>query len=207
MPQALVGLLMQIGISQLAATAIATAITIGASMLLQSIFGPGRPKPSDQQQNIRVAVGSRKRHYGIVCTGGQETFIESRNGTIVKIVTLGTGEETEILEHKINDQKVTVVGGTITDAKFHGAVHIYTRLGTDDQTAIGEVTAVCPEWTADHRQRGCAVAAIVGDPVKQKIFGEVYNGQIPQYTQTRKAAKLYDPRKDSTMVIGMTEAG
>lgn len=95
-----------------------------------------------------------------------------------------------------------MVDGTITDAKFHGAVHIYTRPGADDQTAIAEVTAVCPEWTADHRQRGCALAAVIGDPVKQKIFGEVYNGQIPQYTQTRKAAKLYDPRKDSTMVIG-----
>ncbi|ALJ14275.1 hypothetical protein [Sphingopyxis macrogoltabida] len=202
MPQALTAWLVKIGLTQLAATLISTAVTIGASMLLNSIFGPGRPKPSDQQQNIRIAVGSRKRHYGIVCTGGQESFIESRNGTIVKIVTLGTGEETEILEHKINDQVVTVVGGTVTDAKFHGALHIYTRLGTDDQTAIGEVTAVCPEWTADHRQRGCSLAAIIGDPVKQSKFGEVYNGQIPQYTQTRKAAKLYDPRKDSTMVIG-----
>ncbi|PAL20231.1 hypothetical protein [Sphingopyxis sp. GW247-27LB] len=202
MPQALIGFLVQIGLSQLAATLVATVVTIGASMLLNALFGPSRPKPSDQQQNIRVAVGSRKRHYGIVCTGGQETFYESRNGTIAKVVTLGTGEEDQILEHKINDQKVTVVGGTITDAKFRGAVHIYTRSGTDDQTAIAELTAKFPEWTADHRQRGCAHAAIIGDPVKQKYFGEVYNGQIPQYTQTRKAAKLYDPRKDSTMVIG-----
>ena len=207
MPQALTAWLVKIGLSKLVATLITTAVTIGASMLAQKLFGPSRPKPSDGQQNIRVAIGSRTRHYGIVCTGGQETFYESRDGTIGKVVTLGTGEETEILEHKINDQVVTVVGGTITDARFHGAVHIYTRSGTDDQTAIGELTAKFAEWTADHRQRGCAHAAIIGDPVKQKIFGEVYNGQIPMYTQTRKAAKLYDPRKDSTAVIYDDGAG
>ncbi|WP_432769817.1 MAG: hypothetical protein HEQ22_03455 [Sphingopyxis sp.] len=207
MPQALTAWLVQIGLSQLAAALVTTAVTIGASILANSLFGPSRPKPSDGQQNIRVAIGSRKRHYGIVCTGGQETFYESRNGTIAKVVTLGTGEESDILEHKINDQVVTVVGGTITDAKFHGAVHIHTRSGTNDQTAISELTAKFPEWTANHRQRGCSLAAIIGDPVKQKIFGEVYNGQIPLYTQTRKAAKLYDPRKDSTAVIYDDGAG
>ena len=206
MPQALGLLIVQIA-TVVGPSLLTAAITIGATILVNSLFGPSRPKPSDGQQNIRVAVGSRKRHYGIVCTGGQISFIESRGGTLVIIVTLGTGEEAEILEHKINDQIVSVVGGTITDARFHGAVHIYTRLGTDDQTAIGEVTAICPEWTAAHRQRGCALAAIIGDPVKSKHFSEVYNGQIPQYTQTRKAAKLYDPRKDSTMVIGWEAVG
>lgn len=170
-------------------------------------IGPKGPKPSDGQQTSRNALASRRRYYGIVNSGGTLSFLESRNGTLGIVVTLGTGEDSEILEHKINDNVVTVSGGTVTEASYRGALHIYTRMGTADQTAIGEVTAKFPEWTSDHRQRGCAHAAIIGDPVKQKYFSEVYNGQMPQYTQTRKASKLYDPRKDSTMVIGTDGAG
>lgn len=161
-------------------------------------IGPPRPKPSDGQQVTRQSVGSRKRHYGIVHTSGQMTFLESSDGTLGQVLTLGTGEEGEVLEHRIGDKVVTVVAGTVTDARYRGAIHIYTRSGDDDQTAIGELTAKFPQWTADHRQRGCAHAAIISDPVKQKHFSEVFNGQMPAYTQVRKAALVYDPRKDST---------
>lgn len=187
--------------------AVTIGFTVGVNALVNAIFGPNRPKPSDGQQVISTAVGSRRRHYGIVCTGGQSSFRESRNGVFGEVVTLGTGREGDILEHKINGKVVNVVGGTITDASFHGAVHIYTRSGTDDQTAIGELTAKFPEWTVDHRQLGCAHAAIIGDPVKQTLFSEVYNGQRPEYSQTRKTAFLYDPRLDSTMIIGADAAG
>ena len=53
MPQALIGFLVQIGLSQLAATLVATVVTIGASMLLNALFGPSRPKPlSSRPQGI-----------------------------------------------------------------------------------------------------------------------------------------------------------
>ncbi|MFX8895289.1 hypothetical protein ABTM96_19345, partial [Acinetobacter baumannii] len=92
-----------------------------------------------------------------VHTGGVLTFEESSNGTLGLVVTLGTGEEAEILEHRINDKAVTLDGsGTVTQASYHGAVHIYTRPGSDSQTAISQMTAKFPQWTSAHRQRGCA---------------------------------------------------
>ncbi|MFZ5748786.1 MAG: hypothetical protein ACOY45_14170 [Pseudomonadota bacterium] len=210
MPQAIGVWLLSVGISGLAATLITTAVTIGltigANMLFAAVFGPSRPKPSDGQQNVRGSVGSRKRHYGIVHTGGQETFFESRNGTLATVVTLGTGEESEILEHRINDKVVTVDGtGKVTDASFHGAVYIHTRPGSPDQTAIGELTAKFPEWTPAHRQRGCAHAVVLAGPVKQEHYSEAYNNQRPQYTQVRKAVKIYDPRLDSTAIVGFAD--
>lgn len=182
-------------------TAVLTvAITYGMNAGLNALFAPARPKPSDGQQVQRQAVGSRKRHYGIVCTAGLLSFFESRNGTLAMTITLGTGEESEILEHKINDKVVSLdSAGTVLDTKYRGAIHVYTRLGSDDQTAISQLTAQFPEWTVNHRQRGCAHAAIICDPVKQKYFSQVYNSQMPSYTQTRKAVKLYDPRKDSSI--------
>lgn len=182
-----------------ATTVLSLAISVGLSMLTHAIFGPSRPKPSDGQQVVRSAVSSRRRHYGIVHTGGVLTFLESSGGTLGQVVTLGTGEEGEILEHRINDNVVTVSAGTVSEPSYHAAVHIYTRSGGDDQTAISELTAKFSQWTGSHRQRGCAHAAIISDPVDQDRFSEVYNGQMPQYTQVRRAAKLYDPRKDPTL--------
>ncbi|MBV2147878.1 fibronectin type III domain-containing protein [Sphingobium sp. AS12] len=203
MPQALaLAIVTAVGATGVAATLITVAVNIalalGLSLLTNLLFGPKRPKPTDGQQIIRQAVGSRKRHYGIVHSAGQLSFLESSGGRLGMTLTLGTGEEAEILQHRINDKAVTVSGGTVTQSSFRGAVHIYTRQGTDDQTAVSQLTARFPQWTSAHRQRGCALAVIICDPVKQKYFSEVYSGQMPAYSQVRKAVKLYDPRKDST---------
>ncbi|WEK00588.1 MAG: hypothetical protein P0Y59_02535 [Candidatus Sphingomonas phytovorans] len=211
MPQAIAGFLIKLGVSKLiasiAAFVISVGIQVGASVLLNAIFGRGGAKPSDGQQNINEAVGSRFRRYGIVHSGGQRSFLESSAGRLGIVVTLGTGEESGILEHRINDKPVTVAGGTVTEPSFHNAVHIYTREGSDSQTAISELTARFPQWTSAHRQRGCAHAAIICDPVKQEYFNEVFNGQMPIYSQVRKGARLYDPRRDSTAVIHDDGAG
>lgn len=213
MPQAIAtAIIAAVGASGIAAAAITLAVsigfTLGVNALLQALFGPSRPKPSDGQVIFAGSTESRRGNIGIVHTGGLQSFKESADGTLAMVVTLGTSEEEEILEHRIHDQVVSVdASGTVTDASYRGALHIYTRSGADDQTAIAELTAKFPQWTSDHRQRGCPHAAIICDPVKQKHFSEVYKGREPVYTQVRKAWKLYDPRKDSTAVIGHDGAG
>jgi len=204
MPQVIAGaIIAAVGASGIAASLISIGVSLGFNALLKSVFGGNRPKPSDGQITVRGSIESRTRNYGIVHTGGLESFKESSEGTLGIVVTLGTGEETEILEHRINDKAVTVDGsGTVTDASYHGAVHIYTRPGSDTQTAISQVTSVFPQWTSNHRQRGCAIAALICDPVKQELFSEVYGGREPVYSQIRKAVKVYDPRKDSTFPGG-----
>lgn len=208
MPQLLAAAIVTaVGATGVAAAAITFAVSVGFSIgvnaLLGAVFGPSRAKPSDGQLTVRGSVQSRTRHYGIVHTGGVLTFEESSNGTLGLVVTLGTGEEAEILEHRINDKAVTLDGsGTVTQASYHGAVHIYTRPGSDSQTAISQMTAKFPQWTSAHRQRGCAHVALICDPVKQELFSEVYAGREPVYSQIRKAAKVYDPRKDSTFAGG-----
>lgn len=208
MPQVIAGaIIAAVGATGVGAALITIGVTVGFNMgvnaLLGAVFGPSRPRPSDGQITVRGSVQSRTRNYGIVHTGGVLTFEDSANGTLGLVVTLGTGEETEILEHRINDKPVTLDGsGTVTDASYHGAVHIYTRPGSDTQTAISELTAKFSQWTANHRQRGCAHAAIICDPVKQELFSEVYGGREPLYSQVRKAVKVYDPRKDSTFPGG-----
>lgn len=201
---AVTSLFSAVGITVSAATAfLSIGATIAVNTLLGALFGPSRPKPSDGQLTVRGSVQSRRRSYGIVHTGGLESFKDSSGGTLGIVITLGTGEESEILEHRINDQVVTLDGsGTVTQASYRGAVHIHTRPGSASQTAIAQLTAKFPQWTVNHRQRGCAHAALICDPVKQEHFSEVYNGREPAYTQVRKAVKVYDPRLDSTFPGG-----
>lgn len=205
MPQAIAAAIVAaIGATGIAATVITVAVnlavTLGLNFIAKAIFGSGVAKPSDGKQIIRESVASRRRHYGVVHVGGALSFYESRNGTLAMVITTGTGRISRIVEHRINGKAVAVgAGGVLSDAKFRGAIRVLTRLGTNDQTAISELSAIFPEWTADHRQRGCSLAALICAPVKDKYFAGVYEGnRQPEYTQVIEAALCYDPRKDST---------
>ncbi len=108
MPQAIVTFLVQLGVSAIVATVAAAIITVGIAVglnaLMKAVFGPKSPKPSDGQQNVNEAVGSRRRHYGIVCTGGQNSFTESGGGRLAIVVTLGTSRRNrDPGTRKIND--------------------------------------------------------------------------------------------------------
>lgn len=82
MPQAIAAAIITAlpGISALAAAAITAAVTIGftvgMSVLMNQLFGPSRPKPSDGQQTVRQSAGSRVRNYGIVHNGPGLSFLE-----------------------------------------------------------------------------------------------------------------------------------
>lgn len=215
MPQAIAGLIVAaVGLTGTAAAiataVIALAVTVGLNYIAMQVFGSGgTAKPSDGQRIIRVNVGSRIRHYGKVRVGGQLTFYESRNGTLYSLVTTSQGKLTAITEVLLNGKLVTVNGsGLVTDARFRGAVSVHNRMGSDDQTAYPQLTGIFSEWTTDHRQRGCGSVLVIARGVKSEDFSEVYEGnREPEPTITYETTAVYDPRKDSTAVIGYDEAG
>lgn len=197
-------------VAAIASAVIALAITVGLNALANSLFGGGGAgKPSDGQRVIRVNVGSRLRHYGKVRIGGQLTFYESRSGTLYSLITTSQGQLSAIAEVLLNGKVVTVNGaGLVTDARFKSAVSVHNRMGTDSQAAYSELTSVFSEWTADHRQRGCASILVIARGVKSEFFAEVYEGaREPEPTITYETTAVYDPRLDSTAIIGYTGGG
>lgn len=214
MPQAIATLVVSaLKIGGIAGAIAKAVITVGLSLGLnaaaQAIFGSGRQKPSDGQQIIRVSVGSRIRHYGRVRVAGQLTFYESRNGTLYSLITTGHGLIAQIVDYQLNGKGVTVNGsGLVTDSKFRGAVSIFHRLGSATQTAYSELTAAISEWTSNHRQRGCSSVLVVCRGIKPEHFSEVYEGnREPQATVTIDSSLVYDPRKDSTAIVGYDKDG
>lgn len=210
MPQAVAAWVVSaIGVTGVAATIVGAvvqlAVSIGLNALINSVFGKtNTPKPSDIQKVIRENVSSRVRHYGTVHVGGVLSFYESKDGTLYVVVTSGHGEIDSIVEHRLNNNLVTVDGsGVVQEAKYDGKIKIFTKLGTDDQTAYSELTAVFPEWDTDHRQRGCSNSLLMFGPVSSERFSDVYEGNTePAYTKVIKASKVYDPRLDSTVTGG-----
>jgi len=214
MPQFIAAIVAAIGLTGVAAS-IATAVlslalSVGLNALMNAVFGKGGTgKPSDGQKQVRVAVGSRVRHYGIVRVGGQLTFYESRNGNIYILTTTGHGRINAIIEYLINGKVVTVDGsGTVTSISYssggtHYPVKIHHRLGDPDQTAYSELSAIFSEWTSDHRQRGCSSILVIGEAVKSDFFSDVYDGgREPEGTITAETSLVYDPRLDDTAIIG-----
>ncbi len=233
MPAALgAWLVVNVGVSLLASEIIVAvveiAVTTGLSLAANALLGPNTPKPSDGQQIKKENVGSRYRHYGTVNFAGQLGFYEATSGTLHILLIQSQGRVGITHEHRINNYIVTLnSSGTVISSafpesagtdpdpdgdfdpnKYKQKIHIVTRDGTDDQTAIGELTSAFPAWTVNHRNRSCALAYIRADPVKSKDFSSVYDGgREPAYTRIMDGSFLYDPRKDSTAIIGYDEAG
>lgn len=212
MPQAIAAAIVTaIGLTGVAATiataVIALAISVGLSALATSIFGRGgTSKPSDVKQIKRVAVGSRVRHYGKVRVGGQLSFYESRNGTLYSLVTTGHGQINAVNEYLLNSKPVTVDGaGQVTSISYtkkgttRYPISMFSKLGTDDQTAYSQLTSVFAEWTTNHRQRGCSNVLVICAGVDSEFFSDVYEGsREPEPQVTMESSLVYDPRKDST---------
>lgn len=203
MPQLVAAVVAAVGITGTAATIATAALTMGLSYGLSQLARPKGPKPTDGQIITRQSIASRKRHYGQVMVGGTLAYHNSSGGTLGYIVTAGHGQIDSWIEHRINNEVVTIGGGgVVSTAKFEGALRIITREGDPDQTAIGEMSAIFGEWTADHRMRGCSAAAIIAAPVKQKKFAAVYDNREPEWLGALKGSRVYDPRLDSTRAGG-----
>lgn len=209
MPAAIAGAIVSaIGLTGTAALVVGTviqlAVSYGLNALVQSAFGPGQPKPSDVQRVVRQSVGSRVRHYGTVHTGGQLIFQESKNATLYSVVATGHGEISSILEHRLNNKVVVVNGsGLVTDTQYRDRISLFSKLGSTSQTAFSELTSVFPEWTADHRARGCSLSLMICRPESSESFGDVYEGnREPAYSRVIESTMVYDPREDSTQTGG-----
>lgn len=220
MPQALVALIVgAIGltgtIATIATAVITLAISVGLNAIANKIFGKGgTPKPSDGQRVVRVSVGSRIRHYGKVRVAGQITFYDSKGGTLYVLLTTGQGKISAITEYQLNGKAVTVDGsGRVTSLSYskrgtNYPVHIYSRDGSDSQSAYSQLTAAFSEWTTNHRQRGCSSILMTCDTVPSEFFSDVYAGnQEPEPSLIMETSLIYDPRKDSTQVVGRDGGG
>lgn len=190
------------GVAVSVGTVLTVSVGLGLTVIsaVQASRRTAAVKPSDGQQNIREAVGSRIRHYGRVRTGGQTFLFESKGGRLYFGVALGQGPVTALVQLYLNENPVTIDGaGNVTTFPYTKNGNVYSRLyidgGGPDQVANSVLLSELPEiWTANHRLRGQVYLLGVFDSAPQSIFNEVYPDGRPILNAVLDTTYLYDPR-------------
>lgn len=203
-PVGLVNVAVGVGaLGALGSAALQVGLSIGLSYLGSLLAPkPQAPKPSDVKTNIREPTQPRFRSYGLVRVGGVVAFLTAKGERFVKVVALGQGRINAVLEHWIDDNKVTIgsdgfyngdTAGTTYDG---GRLRIEYRLGDEVQAPYASVMALLPGvWTANHAGNGFPHAAVILKQPKAEKFQELFpSGANTKYSQVQESAILFDPR-------------
>ncbi len=148
------------------------SLSVGLSILSQSLFRPQAPKPEDVQASVRQPAQPRARHYGRVKVSGPWSFAESKNGTFYKVLALGQGPIDGIEEYWVDDEAVTLnpISGLVTSGKAANQAILVTRLGNPVEVSYSTLMDAFPEYTSAHRGDGVASVLTVLLPVEAEHF-------------------------------------
>jgi hypothetical protein len=213
-------------------------IAVGASLTVQGtteffIKRPGGNRSSGTnleagKVNVRIAEPTRWLNAGLIRQGGGVLFAEfDAVGNLWYIIVHSDCIAQSIVKYYLDDEEVTLdeSGYVITDAfclnekkeSYSGIgtkvpyVQIFTTTYTETNPtppAIAELSAACPQWTADHKLVGTTYSVIkilaLGIEDRYKIYkwrGALGMGE-PVVSILAQWSHVYDPR-DATQTLGV----
>ena len=146
------------------------------------------------------STGSDEPHaiiYGERIVGGVAVFDQTTDDQelLHRVIALAGHECSSIESIFFDDQKLTIDGsGNVTaPSRFAGKAKVFTKLGTDGQTAISELVNATSRWTNNHRLRGiCYVYC------QFKFNRDAYPRGVPTVTAKVRGKKVFDPRNSTT---------
>ncbi|MBB5709353.1 hypothetical protein [Sphingomonas xinjiangensis] len=205
MPQALVPVIVKLGVSKLVASIAAYAITAAATSFLSSILtGAGNTKPESTERELKLPTPprlygmGRRRWYG-----AQMLFDTAANGTtgdVWAFLDCPAGPIEGVERVYLNDDLVTLAGDVVQglpDGRYSGPrVRVGWRLGLMTETAYANLVTLFPGvWTAGHRGDGIFSGYLTKDPVEAKDFIKVYpQGDQITMSLVAKSYRCFDPR-------------
>lgn len=176
-------------------------LNVAASLLLSSALRPDvpePPRPDNVQVTTKAAVAPRVIHYGYVKAGGNIVFHRAKDGVSYRIICHGHGEISEVVQRYLNAEPVTLNGtGHVQEAQYQldgPRVQILDRFGQVPETHYGEVTAIWPAWTEDHRLDDQWTSLIICQSVAAEHYREMYPNNEPELTVVAKGRQVFDPR-------------
>ena len=204
------GALAGAGVYATTAFAIGTTIASGlgiyglttAFSLVASIFTPGAPKPEPAARQHRGTTPLRTYIRGVRRSYGSLIFFGSTSGgSSVDVVAYMDGRAQSIERVYLNDNQVTVTGGTVqqlADGAYKGGkVKAGYSLGLPTETAFPAVISALPGiWTENHRGDGVVTGYLIKQPVQDKEFLDTYpQGDSVNMSLVIKTWHLFDPRE------------
>jgi hypothetical protein len=174
------------------------AVTLAAGATLKGLLSEDIDLNANKGYLItqRGAALDHQIIYGKVRVGGALVY-EASSGTDNKFlhrVIAFSGHEIESFEGiYFNDELITLSGNNVTSpSRFNGKIKIETRLGTDTQTAVTNLSPPS-EWDSD-----CKLLGISYIYIRYEYDQDAFADGIPNVTALIKGKKVYDPRTSST---------
>lgn len=183
------------------------ALTTAGSWVLSKLVGPKQPSAPERQASvITMSLGEQPREYlfGQPATAGQLVDAYNSGGMY--------GTEWETLVIAVADHQVEALVGYYVgevyypyvaagvQPGFSGSLSISFQAGTIDQTTTDD-RVVSGGWAATDRLAGVAHVIVAYRADAPDADAPVWTGR-PQFLWVVKGARLYDPRKDSTVPGG-----
>lgn len=179
----------------------------GLTLLNKALAQMNEPKPDDVQINSKAAVAARMRHYGLVKAGGNTVFHRARDGVSYRVIVHGHGEISGVVQRYLNTEPVELdAEGYVTHEQYYykrPRVRLVQRLGlVPHANPLARISAIWPEWGADHRLDGLWHSLIICEAVKAEKFRAMYPKNEPDLTVLAQTSKCLDPR---TGAVAFTE--
>ncbi|HND54346.1 MAG TPA: phage tail protein, partial [Pirellulaceae bacterium] len=159
---------------------------------------------------LNLGENAREALFGTVATGGQLVDAADKtrysgydNGAEILVIKLADHEIDSLVGFYVNDEYVPWTGsGTYHafDNSFVEGLRVYLQTGTQTQTVPSYVTTEWSSfWPTTKTMKGCAHVFVEYADTKDR---DIWPAGRPRFVWVVKGAKLYDPRKDSTVSGG-----
>lgn len=198
-------ILVEAGVSALAASLISTGLSLVVGLIQSKKAKGDRQERQASIQNLNLGESPREALFGTVLTGGQLIYAWNDGGT---------SNDHETLIIKLADHMVDGIDALIVDDEIYpnppedwqpafrrnGRDHLwlYIRTGLPGDTTPPHIIAASGgRWTSSDKLTGCSYAIV------RYLYDEkIWSGGRPRLRFLMRGAKLYDPRKDSTVPGG-----
>ena len=193
---------------QIGSFIISSIVSFGLSKLLAP-----KIKGNDRQADtLQLSLGENPREalFGTVATGGQLVDAANKtrysgydNGAEILVIKLADHEIDSLVGFYVNDEYVAWTGSGTYSAfnnSFVEGLRVYLQLGTQTQTVPSYITTEWASfWPSTKVMKGCAHVFVEYADTKDR---DIWPSGRPRFTWVVKGAKLYDPRKDSSVSGG-----
>lgn len=179
--------------------------TLIGAVVSNALFKPPQQERQAAETTLRLGEGGRRYLFGRCATAGGLADAFNYGGKY--------GTDREVLVIDIADHRCDALEGFYVDDAYHAfagdgvvagfsnQLRVWWLPGTENQTVPAVLTAN-GGWSANDRARGCARVVVEYTADKSDAKNPVWPSGRPQFLFVVRGARLYDPRKDSTVPGG-----
>ncbi len=190
-----------LGVSSLAASAIAIGLSIGATLLSRP-RGNGGSRAAAAAQ-LQLGEQPRQAIFGRAAVGG--TLADAFNyggkyGTDWEVMVIALADHRcDALEGFFVDDTYVAFAGDGMVAGFVNQMQVFWRDGQWAQAVPSILTAQGPGWTANDRGRGVAYVVVAYKADAPDAKNPVWPGGRPRFRWVVRGLRCYDSRLDTTV--------